>query len=120
MADIHPLRGREKTPAPPRGLRGKAKTFWQKVCRDFVLEPHHYDVLEQACWSLQRAEEAREIVNTEGQFYRNEKTGALLRHPAVATEEKARAMFLRGLRELGLDIAADEARPPARTGRRSR
>jgi P27 family predicted phage terminase small subunit len=120
MADIHALRGKEQSPAPPRGLVGKARAFWGKVTRDFVLEPFHLDTLEQACWSLQRAEEAREIVNTEGQFYRNEKTGQLARHPALVSEEKARAQFLRCVRELGLDIAADESRPPARTGRRGR
>jgi len=90
------------------------------VLRDFELEAFHYDTLEQACWSLQRAEEARTIVNKAGQFYENPKTGALLRHPAVATEEKNRQLFMRAVRELGLDLAADAARPPARTGRRGR
>jgi phage terminase small subunit len=119
MADISRFR-RPETPATPKGLQGKALAFWEKVLRDFDLEPFHHDTLEQACWSLQRAEEARALVNTHGQFYTNAKTGALLRHPAVATEEKNRQLFMRAVRELGLDIAADAARPPARTGRKGR
>src|SRR5205823_7683515 len=106
--------------AVPKGLKAKARLYSQKVVRDFELDTFHFDTLEQACWSLQRAEEARVIVNKAGQFYHNEKSGALLRHPAVATEEKNRQLFMRAVRELGLDIASEQARPPSRTGRRGR
>jgi phage terminase small subunit len=120
MAEITTFHRQAAAPPIPKGLQGKARAYWVKVCRDFELDPFHYDTLEQACWSLQRAEEARLIVNEVGQFYENPKTGALLRHPAVATEEKNRALFVRFVRELGLDLASEQARPPSRTGRRSR
>ena len=105
----------------PKGLSGKAAAFWKTVLQDFELEPFHFAVLEQACRSLARAEEARAKVDAEGQVYVDQKSGRLFPHPSTIIEERSRAAFVRCVRELGLDLDQSEpARPPTRAGRARR
>jgi hypothetical protein len=104
-------------PAIPRGLRGKARQFFQTVVRDFALEPFHIELLTQGCWALQRCEEARAVVDREGLTYLDAKTGRVFPHPCVVIEKDNRILFSRVLRELGLDLAESQiARPPTRSG----
>src|SRR5215510_3118810 len=93
-----------KLPPPPKGLHAKAAAFWRVVVQDYELEAFHLEILKQACKALQRCEEASAIVDKEGQAYIDPKSGRWFPHPSVGVEERARAAFLRGVRELGLDL----------------
>jgi len=108
-------------PQPPEHLSLSSKTLWGSIVSNFVLEPHHLRLLQAACESLDRAEEARQAVEREGAFSRDVR-GVWKAHPGIRTERESRAMYSRLLRELGLDhaVGTEESRPNAITGRASR
>ena len=92
-----------------------AKRFWKTTLASFVLEDHHRELLAAACQQLSRADQAREILATEG-VVASDRFGQSKEHPAVAIERQAHLAFLRIVRELGLDVVASETRGPRRAG----
>jgi P27 family predicted phage terminase small subunit len=100
------------TPKPPRHLSKSAKLFWQQVVGEFILENHHYRILESALASWDRAESARATLAKSGLTI-VDRFGVERVHPLVGVERDARGLFIRSLRELGLDAEpASGARPP--------
>ncbi|WP_292409994.1 P27 family phage terminase small subunit [Mesorhizobium sp.] len=61
-----------------------------------------------------RGEEAREILKADG-IVITDRVGTKKAHPAVAIERDARVAFMRGVRELGLDIDTVDAPRAPRT-----
>jgi P27 family predicted phage terminase small subunit len=112
-----------ETPLAPRGLSDRSGAFWRQTVTAFELENHHLRILEEACRSLDRATEAREILARDG-LTTTDNRGNLKAHPAVAVEASSVRLFRTMLRELGLDVASvDEGytRPPtSTTGRRTK
>lgn len=105
----------------PKGLKGKARVFFQNVVKNFELEEFHVELLAQGCWALQRCEEARAIVDKAGMTYVDTKSGRCFPNPATTIEKDNRVIFTRIIRELGLDLADTQAaRPPTRAGRKAR
>jgi P27 family predicted phage terminase small subunit len=94
-------------PHPPKHLGRPGKALWRTICSDFALENHHLPVLQVACESLDRATQARELVEAEGLTYTDSK-GGIHPHPGVAIERDSRTLLLRALRELSLDSDAVE------------
>ena len=70
-------------------------------------------VLAAACEAWDRAEEARQRIAADGP-YLADRFGQLKPHPALAVERDGRVAFLRSLRELSLDAAPPDPRPPRR------
>jgi P27 family predicted phage terminase small subunit len=102
-------------PRPPRHLSPETKRWWRAVTEAFALEEHHLRLLQLACESWDRAQEARRAVQKDGLCV--EGRFGPKSHPALAVERDSRTSFMRALRELGLDIAApDDSRPPAMSG----
>ena len=111
---------KRRAPTPPKHLSDRAKSWWKSVHASFELEEHHCHLLRLACESLDRCEEAREILAREGITFRDDR-GNVRAHPAVAIEKDARIAAARLIRELDLDVEppAESPRPPGlRSNRR--
>ena len=109
-----------RKPPAPEHLRRETKAWWRSVVRDYLLEQHHLLLLQAACEALDRAAEAREILDKEGLTVPTS-SGGLKQHPAAQIEFNSRLSFARILRELDLDTepAPEGRRPPAlRSNRR--
>ncbi len=96
--------GRRSSPAP-RHLGPKARAFWREITSAWNLEEHHRRLLELTCGALQRADEAREAVERDGAYQLSKRDGTFRVHPGVAVEREASRTAMRGLRELGFDMA---------------
>ncbi len=101
----------------PTDLGPAGKRFFRTVTRDFELEGHALRLLEEACRSLDRAEEARAAVEADG-AYLKDRFGQVKAHPGIAVERDHRGLFARLVRELGLPLdGAPDTRPPLLKGR---
>ena len=108
----------DATPRPPRApshLSDRSRKFWRKVSSGWVLDAPAYELLRRCCEAMDRADEARQILNDEGLTFKT-RYGEVRPHPAVAIERDARLAVARLLRELALDEAPEPPRPP-RKGR---
>jgi P27 family predicted phage terminase small subunit len=97
---------------PPRHLSDESRAWFASVTTDFELESHHLKLLQAACESWDRAQQAREILKAEGITF-VDRHGHIRPNPAVNIERDSRGLFARLVRELGLDVVEpDEVRPP--------
>jgi len=104
----------QKIPKAPSHLEKAGKSFWRRIMAEFaVQDPHHLELLTQACRCLDRIEQARSEVATAGAYYQD-RFFQPKPHPGLAVERDQRVLFCRLLREMALDIAPPESRPPAR------
>lgn len=79
------------------------------------LEEHHLKLLRAALEAWDRAQEARQVIATEGIVVDGGRYGKRA-HPAIAIEKDARIAFARLMRELDLDAEPlPEPRPPRRS-----
>lgn len=85
--------------------------FWNQTVADFALEPHHLELLRLLCEALDRGHEARRSIAEHGTTY-TDRFGQVKPRPEVAIERDSRVSAARLLRELALDVTADESRPP--------
>jgi P27 family predicted phage terminase small subunit len=101
---------------PPKHLHDSGREYWQAVTGLFVLEDHHYAILQTACEALDRAAEARKEIERLGVLIVPESGGMARANPATRTEKDSMVLFLRAQQALGLDL--DEpgpvGRPPGR------
>ena len=95
----------------PKDLRKEGKKFYKDIFTSYEFEEHHLKILEQACRCLDRITEARERIAVDG-LYVKDRYGSLKEHPGAKTERDNRVLFARLVRELGLDLADNETRPP--------
>lgn len=91
---------------PPKHLSADSKRVWNRIDREYNLTPDAGELLAVALANRDRAEQARELVDREGLVLDGK------RHPAVDVEKQAYGLYLRALRQLGLDIE-----PPGPVGR---
>src|SRR3954468_15045165 len=107
---------------PPRHLSDESRAWFAVVTKDFDLESHHFKLLQAACESWDRAQQAREILLRDGITF-VDRHGHIRPNPAANIERDSKALFARLLRELGLDVVeAEGPRPPSiqGTGQRMR
>lgn len=105
---------RAKPLKPPNGLK-KSKLLWKEITDQYVdFDPHHLRLLQLVCETWDKIIEAREELKKEGSFF-VDRYGQPKEHPAADSERKNKALFMRLVRELGLDIA-----PPSEQGRGKR
>ena len=87
----------------------KSRTIEEYVFND----AHDLERLKQAAFCLDEIDEAQKIVNEHGRFVKNH-VGNLKENPGLKVIRDFRTLFIRIIRELGLDLEnAKESRPPA-------
>lgn len=96
----------------PQNLSKESRKFWKEILKIYELQPHHEKNLEAACRCWDRVLEARLRVETEGAYFKD-RFGQVKAHPALEIEAKNKNLFMRLIRELGLDLQSPEdSRPP--------
>jgi P27 family predicted phage terminase small subunit len=104
-------------PQAPKHLKPPTRRWWSSVVSGYVLAEHHERLLTAAGESWDRAQQAREIVSTEGMVI-SDRFGQPKEHPAVRIERDCKALFAKLIRELALDLDPPaESRPPSSVGR---
>jgi hypothetical protein len=96
-------------------LKPQTRRWFRDVTGRWILEQHHERILLNACEAWDRGEEARLIVDREGQTY-NDRFGQPKLRPEVLVERDCKALFAKLVRELDLDLEAPKeagSRPPA-------
>jgi len=98
----------------PKNLGKTGRAFWKKVMSEYVLtEAHDLERLRQACKCLDDIAQAEERVKKDGPFH-TDRYGGLKEHPGARVIRENRALFLRFIRELRLDLTTGpESRPPS-------
>ncbi len=87
---------------PPKGLSSRSRKLFEAIAADFDLDAAGVAVLTEACRSLDRADQARAIVDEEGVTV-HDRWGQVKPHPGVSIERDARAAAVRALDVLGLE-----------------
>lgn len=102
-------------PQPPKHLSPESSAWWSEVLRDYALESHHLRLLQAACESWDRMQQARQALADHGGLTFTDERGAIRSHPCVAHERDARISFARLVRELDLDCGSpsETPRPPS-------
>ena len=89
-----------KTPKAPIHFSEKARQLWKSIHEEYELEPEAGELLRVALENLDLADKARELLRTEGLVVNGKK------HPASDAVKLHDGMFLRAIRQLGLDVVA--------------
>lgn len=99
----------------PNELKKAGKMFWQKVCSEYEIhDAHDLERLNIAAKTLDDLDEIEQRIKKDGLFTVN-RYGSTVEHPGSKMIRDYRALFVRVVRELGLDLTTGpEARPPQR------
>ena len=94
----------------PKHLSAQASKWFEAVCSEYELAPHHILILQGAAESWDRMQQARKVIDQKGLTL----DGGEKIRPEVKAENDAKTLFLRALRELQLESAPTESypRPP--------
>jgi hypothetical protein len=82
-----------------------AQAFWQRTVEGYQFDHQSLTLLAQACYSLARAEQARERLDLEGMTV-TDRTGKMQPHSCIKIELEHRQLFVRICKELGF-LAVD-------------
>ncbi len=93
-------------PPTPAGLSERSVVLWHAVVPARAMSPGRLALIEQALRALDRADQARALVDAAGLVTTTETTGAAHANPCVRIEREARAQFLTAWRDLGLAFDA--------------
>jgi hypothetical protein len=98
----------------PQNLKDAGREFFKKVQVEYVFEAtHDIERLAQAAACLDEIALAEETLKTDGRFFKT-KSGIVREHPALKAIRDFRTLFVRIVRELGLDSETiDPPRSPA-------
>lgn len=96
----------------PQDLKKHGRAFWQAVQADYSMqEAHDLERLKMAARCLDDIAAAEEQIEKDGAFVRD-RYGQVKEHPAGKVVREHRALFIRIIRELALDIDMPDSRPP--------
>jgi anthranilate phosphoribosyltransferase len=84
----------------PAHFSEKTRKLWKDIHQEYELEPEADELLRVALENLDLADKARELLRAEGLVVDGK------RHPASDAVKLHDGMFLRALRQLGLDVVA--------------
>ena len=94
----------------PSHLSLESRRLYASVLGDYVLEPHHIEILTKALEARDRADQARSEIGG-APLLVTSRLGEVKVHPLLAVERDARAQFGTLMKQLGLDI--DGPPPPS-------
>lgn len=99
----------------PKYLKKRGREFYKGVIDDFVFERiHDKERLGHASGELDIQDQAEKAIKKYGYYIKN-RYGKLIENPAVKTLRDSRTLFIKIIRELGLDlISAAESKTPRR------
>ena len=92
----------------PPHLSPEARAFWERVDEEYELTSDGALYLRAALGNWDRAQLARETIAREGLTVEGRK------HPAIDIEKQAYGLFLRAMRQLGLDVIPPGSLPVGR------
>jgi hypothetical protein len=96
---------RLRPPPPHLGVHGAA--FWRAICADYEINNEaQLAHLGVAAGALDRLEQCRELIKTEGLVIDDRRVGKIA-HPLLKTENGCRAVFLSAMRALRLQQTAE-------------
>ncbi|CAN7769705.1 P27 family phage terminase small subunit [Mesorhizobium sp. LjNodule214] len=99
-----------KAPAAPSHLSAASRKWWDEIVREYQLESHHLRLLQAACESWERMQQARSAIAKHGLTFVDAQ-GCPKARPEVAMERDAKVGFARLIRELDLDFEAPAESP---------
>lgn len=111
------MTGKLRRPKPPRDLGAEAREWWRRHIEAFEWEPHEIPSVRLAAKMLDRSEKANEVIARKGATY-TDRFGQPRARPEVGIARDSAIVFSRLVREMRLNTAAEEARPPGLTGGR--
>jgi phage terminase small subunit len=96
----------------PKFLSAKAMRHWNRISAEYELTPDAAMILETGLENWDMAQDARALLRKEGLVLNGR------RHPAIEIQKLGDMIFLRSMRELGLNISdpGDVGRPPDALG----
>jgi P27 family predicted phage terminase small subunit len=106
-----------KTAPAPVHLGPRGKAFWNETLSAYAMDETDLPLVQAAAEQLDRAESARLQIEREG-LTTKDRFGQVKSHPAVEIERQAHLAYVRIRRELGLDVAPADSRPPLPRGYR--
>ncbi len=97
----------------PGFLRPATRRWFNEVCENYELYPHHLRILTIAGQAWDRLTMAREALKKDGLFTKD-RYGTVKQHPGVKVELDNMMLFIKAVRELGLDLEhnTETKRPP--------
>jgi phage terminase small subunit len=99
----------------PKNLKKDGRKFYRKVQSEYVFEEtHDIERLAQAAACLDEIANADAVLEQQGRFFTT-KSGIVREHPALKAIRDFRTLFVRIVREIGLDLQTVEPpRPPGK------
>jgi phage terminase small subunit len=97
------MKKKQEYPQAPEYLSDKSKKLWGEYVGEEIKSPGRLELFRVALESLDRIDEARQIIATEGLTIATGKTGLLHGHPVLAIEKEAKGTFLKIWKTLFLD-----------------
>lgn len=96
------------------GLGEPGQEFYRKVMAEYdLVDTHDLERLRLACTCLDEISEAAAVVKLEGRFIKD-RFEQTKEHPATKFIRDNQILFLRAIRELGLDLVQPEDPRPRR------
>jgi phage terminase small subunit len=100
---------------PPKNLSLAARRHWARITKDYELTSDAAMLLETGLANWDMAQEARKLIRKEGMVLNGR------RHPAIEIQKLGDSLYMRAMRELGLNISdpGEAGRPPESLGANS-
>lgn len=96
---------------PPSSLSKRSAGLWQSITSDFQLETTELELLRLALEAIDRCEEARSVIASDGLTSRG-RYGQVLPHPMIGVERDSRLAAARLFKQLALAEALSESVSP--------
>ena len=88
----------------PKHLSENSKVIWQEYADKIVKSPARKAMLQTGLEALDRAEEARQLIEKEGMITTTGKSGVSHKHPAVGIEKDSRSLALKVFKALNIHM----------------